>query len=1137
MDDEQHNSVPGRCPEFGAIFMSNNATKKECLRRKIFALPYSLSHFVKQVKDGMILFLFEFGRRELHGVFQACSDGAMNILPNVFSSSGKQLPAQVKFTPLWFCRPLSENEFRDAIRENYFSKNKFKFGLSEDQVRRLLSLFSLTRLKDQAPHRQLTRSKVARPSGYSTSKNRRLVDNDRSPMSNLVPGECNVDNNQGPFISTMHCGDSFYNDNGATADGRFGTYTDVGYEYKASAFLNECFQDLMGKVGGNIDVGEYAKGDRMEIEWNTGIELQPAVSVGYSSGNFRDISNDVRFAVRDRLETKRYDDDGFAPILSTAYPSSFQSKVNPLAYSSKHVLEIDSFIDDPTGSSSTFLPSMELENSNVSYPMTFEDSVVTTTLPYDPDVPSISYLSSSSLWFNRGRDSLQEYANNDSFVGNVLGSSTNQSSPSLLETRRTTITPAVNCGSRDFIPLPYSNQYECSIRSSPARHDYFDDLAAENSKKEGCGDLSLLKPSLASVPSSETRSNVRISEQPSSYRASLSKFPSLTFSDRYDTLLQDKHDCQAPERKNDAEFGNDGFMFKESQHHGDFFYNDNRAIEDGRFAIYKNVEYEQKEIQHQPHVHEPTNVDYHEVTSLSPAAYQNSVGLYPDCQKKRGGVFSRLALPPKAYKQERNAPPGTADIDTNASVNEVMDMIHRSRFHWVITRCKQLGKHHGKAANVRDTKQATRKEGLTMISKEMNVKPISLSKENSSQKTEETAFVNFKRRSSVRKNLEDGKTGNCCGSLNNKSASAAHCKKRKLIRADFCEFQSSDRGLATISKEMNDKPIPLSKENSSQKGEEKTFENFKHHGAVRKNFEDDKTGNTCESLNNKSASAAHCKKRKLIRPDFCEFESSDKGMAMISKEMNDKPISLSKENSSQKAEETTFVNFKRLSAVRKNFEDDKTGNHCESLNDKSASAAHCKKRKLIRPDFCENESPGRAISGDAPENVIAFSTDCSVRRNAKRIKVSVCCVNENDISQNVKLPNVMCQTAVGRNIPNEESGSNSEQFSMESFIASRNADEGGEESTQQNHSISTMTSVSCGVMPIETKQDLTTRDISMDGLSQDPNVVIHFTHESSPKICEDNDGNGVAKSEFFYNIELVNDLCPVGGEISISNVS
>lgn len=32
------------------------------------------------------------------------------------------------------CKPLCEDEFRSAIEENYYSPNKFHFGLSFDQV-------------------------------------------------------------------------------------------------------------------------------------------------------------------------------------------------------------------------------------------------------------------------------------------------------------------------------------------------------------------------------------------------------------------------------------------------------------------------------------------------------------------------------------------------------------------------------------------------------------------------------------------------------------------------------------------------------------------------------------------------------------------------------------------------------------------------------------------------------------------------------------------------------------------------------------------------------------------------------------------------------------------------------------------
>ncbi|CDY31667.1 hypothetical protein HID58_017607 [Brassica napus] len=152
---EESNGASGEFPEHGAIFMSNSSTRRECLRRELFGLPMGQAGFVKQVKAGMFLFLFEFESRELHGVFQACSDGAINIEPGAFCSTGKQFPAQVKFAEKWRCRPLGEMEFRHAISDNYFTAKKFNFGLSKSQVQRLLKLFSLKKLERSLSTRKL----------------------------------------------------------------------------------------------------------------------------------------------------------------------------------------------------------------------------------------------------------------------------------------------------------------------------------------------------------------------------------------------------------------------------------------------------------------------------------------------------------------------------------------------------------------------------------------------------------------------------------------------------------------------------------------------------------------------------------------------------------------------------------------------------------------------------------------------------------------------------------------------------------------------------------------------------------------------------------------------------------------------
>ncbi|XP_010936594.1 uncharacterized protein [Elaeis guineensis] len=131
----------------GAIFMCNRMTKKECLERKLFGLPSHQAGFLKKVKAGMLLFLFEHEERKLYGVFEATSDGALNIIPNAFLSSGKSYPAQILFKRIWFCKPLSEDEFGDAIKENYYRPYKFEFGLSYDQVLRLIHLFSLKKIR------------------------------------------------------------------------------------------------------------------------------------------------------------------------------------------------------------------------------------------------------------------------------------------------------------------------------------------------------------------------------------------------------------------------------------------------------------------------------------------------------------------------------------------------------------------------------------------------------------------------------------------------------------------------------------------------------------------------------------------------------------------------------------------------------------------------------------------------------------------------------------------------------------------------------------------------------------------------------------------------------------------------------
>ncbi|XP_010276179.1 PREDICTED: uncharacterized protein LOC104610989 [Nelumbo nucifera] len=198
MEFHKENSVSGIVPEYGAIFMSNRATKKECFKQKLFGLPFNRADFVKQVKAGMLLFLFEYEKRKLYGVFEACSDGSMNIAPHAFRSSGKPFSAQIHFTTIWKCNPLSEHEFRDAIKDNYYEAYKFNFGLSQDQVHKLLWLFNTKKIEVQRPRILSIGSKVNK-SGLGRVT---VTENGRFVTTGSVENELNTVGGIEPVNST-----------------------------------------------------------------------------------------------------------------------------------------------------------------------------------------------------------------------------------------------------------------------------------------------------------------------------------------------------------------------------------------------------------------------------------------------------------------------------------------------------------------------------------------------------------------------------------------------------------------------------------------------------------------------------------------------------------------------------------------------------------------------------------------------------------------------------------------------------------------------------------------------------------------------------------------------------------------------
>jgi hypothetical protein len=151
----------------GAIFGATNTTLDECLQRNLFGLPHTRRALVAAISKQHetpslpppVLFLFNFQKRELHGVFAASGPagfplhadawvigswstklgGPMSKPPRATPKHSTQFPAQIPVERLHVFAPLAETVFRHVMK--YHSQNKFDLSLSAEQVEQLLCLF------------------------------------------------------------------------------------------------------------------------------------------------------------------------------------------------------------------------------------------------------------------------------------------------------------------------------------------------------------------------------------------------------------------------------------------------------------------------------------------------------------------------------------------------------------------------------------------------------------------------------------------------------------------------------------------------------------------------------------------------------------------------------------------------------------------------------------------------------------------------------------------------------------------------------------------------------------------------------------------------------------------------------------
>jgi hypothetical protein len=105
----------------GWVFLCNNSTETECLATKLFGSPKREWNIVSQVKKGDILFLLNYETNRLHGVFEAVTDGEMNIEPYGFDG---YFPAQVRVIRKLKCSSADKGALLPLIKRGWIRTSK-----------------------------------------------------------------------------------------------------------------------------------------------------------------------------------------------------------------------------------------------------------------------------------------------------------------------------------------------------------------------------------------------------------------------------------------------------------------------------------------------------------------------------------------------------------------------------------------------------------------------------------------------------------------------------------------------------------------------------------------------------------------------------------------------------------------------------------------------------------------------------------------------------------------------------------------------------------------------------------------------------------------------------------------------------
>ncbi|CAN8236463.1 unnamed protein product [Cochlearia groenlandica] len=126
----------------GYIFVCNNDTMLEDLKRQLFGLPPRYKDSVRTITPGLPLFLYNYTTHQLHGIFEATTFGGSNIDPTAWEDKKckgeSRFPAQVRIRVRKLYKALEEDAFRPVL--HHYDGPKFRLELTIPETLALLDL-------------------------------------------------------------------------------------------------------------------------------------------------------------------------------------------------------------------------------------------------------------------------------------------------------------------------------------------------------------------------------------------------------------------------------------------------------------------------------------------------------------------------------------------------------------------------------------------------------------------------------------------------------------------------------------------------------------------------------------------------------------------------------------------------------------------------------------------------------------------------------------------------------------------------------------------------------------------------------------------------------------------------------------